>query len=196
MVDRQTVESLTDESLMLRVRDDDVETLSVLYERHRSRLLNFFVRLTGDVSLSEDLVHDVFVRMLRYRHTFAPGNRFTTWMYRVARNVHFDSRHKRRNEVPLEDDQSDRNETLASTAPAPDLEANAREETALLQKALQALPLEFKEVLVLSRFGELRYEEIARVLECSLGAVKMRMHRALRELKQNYHQLAGRRYEL
>lgn len=178
---------------MLRVRDDEVETLSVLYERHRTRLLNFFVRLTGDVQLSEDLVHEVFLRMLRYRHTFAAGNQFTTWMYRVARNAHFDSWRKRRHEVPLETEGLDARETLPSPDPAPDLSLNTSQETVLLQDSLSALPLELREVLVLSRFQDLRYDEIARVLDCSVGAVKMRVHRALKELKAKFAQLAGER---
>jgi len=197
MADRLTVESITDEALMLRVRDDEVETLSVLYERHRVRLLNFFVRLTGDVPLSEDLVQEVFLRMLRYRHTFAAGNRFDTWMYRVARNVHFDSCRKRRHEVSLGTEELEGTEALASADPGPDLQVNARQEAALLQDSLVALPLELKEVLVLSRFQELRYDEIARVLDCSVAAVKMRVHRGLKTLKEKYTKLAGRaRYEV
>ena len=69
------MDSTTDELLMLRVRDGQIERLAVIYERHRTPLLNFFVRLTGKVQVSEDLVHDVFLRMLKYRHTFEAGNR-------------------------------------------------------------------------------------------------------------------------
>src|SRR5207253_9570735 len=87
---------------MLRVRDAEVEKLGVLYERHRTMLFNFFVRLTGSHPMSEDLVHDVFLRMLKYRQTFEAGNRFTTWMYQIARNAHFDSLRKRRQEISLD----------------------------------------------------------------------------------------------
>ncbi len=191
------METITDEALMLRVRDDEVEELSVLYERHRARLLNFFVRLTGDVPLSEDLVQEVFLRMLRYRKTFAAGNQFATWMYRLARNVHADCWRKRRNEVSLGTEEVDGTEGLGSVDRGPDLEVNARQELALLQDSLAALPVELKEVLVLSRFQGLRYEEIARVLDCSVGAVKMRVQRGLKALKENYTKLAGKaRYEL
>ncbi len=178
---------------MLKVRDDEVETLSVLYERYRTRLLGFFARLTGDIQLSEDLVHEVFLRMLKYRHTFAAGNRFGTWMYRIARTVHCDSRRKRRrgDEVPLCPDEADGHDILPSAEPGPDLQLRASQEAALLQESLAALPLELREVLVLSRFQDLRYEEIARVLNCSLGAVKMRAHRALKELKEKFTELAG-----
>jgi RNA polymerase sigma factor (sigma-70 family) len=186
------VDSTTDELLMLRVRDGEVEKLGVLYERHRMPLLNFFVRLTGNAPASEDLVQDVFLRMLKYRHTFKAQSQFTTWMYQVARNAHFDSWRERQHEVSLEIEQKDQTETLASSEPAPDLQLRQNQEIRLLQKALAGLPLELKEVLVLSRFQDLKYEEIAKILDCGVGAVKMRVHRALKELKEKFSQLAGK----
>src|SRR5260221_10598900 len=87
---------------MMQVRNGEIEMLGILYERYRMRLFNFFVRLTGSSSLSEDLVHDVFLRVLKYRHTFETGKPFRTWMYQVARNVHVDFSRKRQHEVSLE----------------------------------------------------------------------------------------------
>ncbi len=187
------MEPITDELLMMRVRDGEVETLSLLYERHRTRLLNFFVRLTGDVQLSEDLVHEVFLRMLRYRHTFRAGRAYIGWMYQIARHAHFDFCHKRRHEVPLEPEELDGHEGLPSLDPGPDSRVNARDEAALLQASITALPLELREVLVLSRFQDLRYEDIARVLDCSVGAVKMRVHRAMAVLKERFAEVSGAR---
>jgi RNA polymerase sigma-70 factor (ECF subfamily) len=177
--------------LMLRVRDGEVEQLGVLYERHCQPLLNFFVRLTGNMHLSEDLLQEVFLRMLKYRHTFETGHRFTTWMYRVGRNVHFDSWHKRRAEVPLEPDTDRELVEWACPEPGPDRRVNERQEAALLRQALSALPLELREVLILSRFQDLKYEEIAQVLDCTATAVKMRVHRAMKELKERFTALVG-----
>ncbi len=140
---------------MLRVRHGEVETLGVLYERHRAPLLNFFVRLTGNLQLSEDLVQDVFLRMLKYRHTFEQGNRFTTWMYQIGRNTLHTAWRKRRLETSLEANGISGRETLVCPGLAPDATLRQNQEVALLQKALAALPLESREVLVLSRFQNL-----------------------------------------
>ena len=174
---------------MLRVRDGEVEKLGVLYERHRTPLFNFFVRLTGSSPMSEDLVHDVFLRMLKYRYTFEAGNQFTSWMYQVARNAHFDCWRKRQREVSLEAEGMDGRDAVPSPDPAPDLELRQSQEVTLLQTALAGLPLESREVLVLSRFQNLKYEEIARIMDCGVGAVKMRVHRALGELREKFCQL-------
>jgi len=182
---------------MLRVRDGEVEKLGVLYERHRTPLFSFFVRLTGNAQAGEDLVHDVFLRMLKYRHTFETGNRFTTWMYQVARNAHFDSWRRRQHEVSLDAQEMEDREALLSPDPTPDVKLRHDQEVKLLQKALAGLPVESREVLVLSRFQNLKYEQIAGILDCGVGAVKMRVHRALEELRVKFSQLAGEEaYEL
>jgi RNA polymerase sigma factor (sigma-70 family) len=175
---------------MLRVRDGEVDQLGTLYGRYRNPLFNFFVRLTGSPSLSEDLVHDVFLRMLKYRHTFASGKEFRTWMYQVARNAQIDSWRKRQYEIPLEGADAESCGTLASHASSPDLALRERQEMNLLQRALGELSFDSREALVLARFQGLKYEEIARVLDCSVSAIKMRVHRALKELKEQFMRLS------
>jgi len=184
------VNSTGDELLMLRVRDGEVEKLGILYERYRDPLFNFFVRLTASPSLSEDLVHDVFLRMLKYRHTFETGKVFRTWMYQVARNAQIDSWRIRQHEISLEGAGAESWEALASHDSSPDFSLRQRQEMNLLQRALAELPFESREVLVLGRFQKLKYEEIARVLDCSVSAVKMRVHRALKELKERFMHLS------
>src|SRR5258708_35075895 len=84
---------------MLAVRDGDVERIGVLFDRHHRMLFNFFLRLTANRGLSEDLVQEVFFRMLKYRHTFQAGTNFTAWMYQIARNAQIDQARKHRLEV-------------------------------------------------------------------------------------------------
>ena len=165
---------------------------STLYEHHRTPLFNFFFRLTFNTQTSEDLVHEVFLRMLKYRHTYRAENRFITWMYQMARNVHSDFRRKRRHESPMETEMLDAEQALPSLMAAPDLQVRKNQEIQLLQAALAGLPDESREALVLSRFQDLKYEEIALVLNCGVGAVKMRIHRALKELRERFTALAGK----
>ena len=175
------VNTISDEELMLQVREGIGEMLGVLFHRYQQSLFSFFVRLTGDRALSEDLVQDVFYRILRYRHTYKPGSAFRAWMYQVARNARQDSLHRQRNETPLE-------ESLHPSVVPRDRVAE-EQESLLLRRALLALPEEKREVLLLSRFQELGYEEIGKLLGCDVGAVKVRVFRALQSLKEIASQL-------
>src|SRR6202035_1183847 len=96
-------ESDTDDALMCRVRDGDVQALAPLFDRHHAALLNFYLRTTGNRASSEDLVQDVFVRILKYRRTYRPGSRFLTWMYHIARHARVDYLRKRHGEIEWDD---------------------------------------------------------------------------------------------
>jgi RNA polymerase sigma-70 factor (ECF subfamily) len=174
---------------MTSVRSGDVGKLATLYNRHQRPLFNFFLRLTSSRPVSEDLVHDVFTRILKYRSSYRDQENFTPWMYRIARNAHIEHTRKRRLEIVPQDPETQREP--ASPEPGPDQKAEFGENVALLRRALAMLPEDKREVLVLSRFQNLRYEEIARILECEVGAVKVRVFRAVRQLEQIYNQLAG-----
>ena len=92
---------MSDEELMAQVRSGVGEMLGVLFERYHVPLFNFYLKLTGDRPASEDLVQDVYFRMLKYRHSYRDGNPFTSWMYQVARNAHLDGAQKRKGEPSL-----------------------------------------------------------------------------------------------
>src|SRR5262249_29036669 len=96
-------DSTTDDALMSRVREGDVHALAPLFDRHSAALLNFYLRTTGNRASSEDLVQDVFVRILKYRRTYRPGSRFVTWMYNIARHARVDYLRKRRGEIEWDD---------------------------------------------------------------------------------------------
>jgi RNA polymerase sigma-70 factor (ECF subfamily) len=109
-------------------------------------------------------------------------------MYQVARNAHIDGVQKRKGETPLFEEQM---EEPASAEPDPSEILRRRQDLGLLRRALAALPVEKREVLVLSRFQNLRYQQIADILACDVGTVKVRVYRAIKALSQIFFELAG-----
>jgi RNA polymerase sigma-70 factor (ECF subfamily) len=151
-----------------------------------------------DDSAAEDLVQEVFVRLLKYRHGYRSEGTFRAWLYQLARNAAFDQLEKRAADrkrlVDNARDDEERGDDLLDRLPATGLAADERLErdqaAALLRRALDQLPAEKRDLLVMSRFRELRYEEIAEVFGTSVGAIKVRAHRAMKELRQRYLVLA------
>ncbi len=182
----------SDNRVMDRVREGELAALAELFERHHRPLFRYFVHLGGSRETSEDLVQEVFVRILKYRATFLPGADFAPWMYQIARNTHTDAMRKRRFEVipgganPVIDD-------APSAEPLAEERIGRRQETALLRRALDLLPDDKREILVLSRFQNLKYEQIAALLGCEVNTVKVRVFRAVRALGQEYERLAQQR---
>jgi len=176
---------MTDNQIMEDVRDGRVEKLAILFERHHVALFNFFLRLTGNRPASEDLVQDVFIRILKYRSTYQGEDRLAVWLYKIARNAHIDFLRKQKGAIPLED----QFEEAHSPEPLPEERIVREQEAALLTRALARLSPKKQEILVLSRFQNLKYREIAELMDCPVGTVKGLVHRAVQELGDIYHQL-------
>jgi RNA polymerase sigma-70 factor (ECF subfamily) len=176
----------SDENLMLAVRNGDLEKLGVLFDRYHRNLFDFFAKLTGSRTAAEDLVQDVFFRILRYRDTFRNESRFKAWMFHIARNARIDYFRKHSMEVPAPEE-SVWDLRSATALPGQDLEL--AQQTALLECALQRLPLDKREVLILSRYQDMKYEQIAELLDCEVSTIKVRVFRAIRELRDIYFTL-------
>jgi len=169
--------TVSDEELMSQVRSGVGEMLGVLFERYQLPLFNFFYKLTGNRSASEDLVQEVFLRILKYRHSYRMETGFRAWMYQIARNARVDLlRRKQHTEVSWEPEMS--------PSFVPEDYAQQDQQAFLLRAALLELPEEKREVLVLSRFQDLKYEQIAEILDCEVSTVKVKVHRALHELRE------------
>jgi len=181
------VNKTSDNNLMVQVRDGNVEKLAVLFERYHVMLYNFFLRLTGNRGISEDLVQDVFVRVLKYRASYQGQDKFTIWLYRIARNAHIDFLRKRKDEVSL-GEQWDEAHSLESSPPE---KVEQAQEIARLNLALAKLPLKKREVIILSRFQNLKYKEIAELKGCHIGTVKALIHRSIKDLGKAYFELSG-----
>ena len=177
---------------MKRVQAGETAQLALLFERHHLALFRYLSGLTGDRALSEDLVQEVFFRVIKYARTYDPTLAFPVWLYRMARNAYFDSHRKRRREVP-----DDPLRQIESSDPAPEEIMTRKQDVTFLQEALRRLPKDKREVLILSRLQNLRYDEIGRILECEVGTVKVRVYRALRELRERFCELRGEKvYDL
>ena len=176
----------TDHELMVAVARGNLAGMSEIYENRHRNLFRFFFRLTGTQTTAEDLVHEVFLRMIRYRHTYQNGDNFEAWMYRIARNAFADQLKKHRLESPAEDHQF---EVLEGGRPSALEDMVKRQELTLLRKALQELPEDKRELIVLSRFQGLSYEQIGRIVGCETGTVKVRVFRAIKEIGKIYNGL-------
>jgi RNA polymerase sigma factor (sigma-70 family) len=173
--------AVADEELMLQVRNGDGEKLGVLFDRYHAPLFNLYSRIMGNRAASEDLVQEVFLKVLRYRQSYQPGTPFRPWIYQIARNARIDLHRKNpQRQVAFEPEM---------VPPVAQPDASHQQEADLLHRALMQLPEEKREILMLARFRELKYEEIAALLGCELNTVKTRVHRALQELRKVFRQL-------
>jgi RNA polymerase sigma factor (sigma-70 family) len=178
----------TDETLMVAVRNGDVGKLGVLFDRHHRALFDFFVRMTGQRAIADDLVQDVFVRILKYRKTFRDQSWFKAWMFHIARNARFDYYRSHKGEAMLDDSHAD---SLPSAIPIPGQQLDHEQQALLLECAMFRLSPDKREVLILSRYQDMKYEQIAELIGCEIGTVKTRVHRALKDLRDNFLKLSS-----
>ena len=171
---------------MLKVKKGDLDKLGLLYERYKKMLFIFFFRMNHDQLLSEDLVQNVFVRILKYRYTFRGDGgdaAFKIWLFHIARNLNYE--HFRKNKAGWKESITDRHETISFHREEM-LDISRDENLHLLRLAIERLEEEKREIIVLSKIEGMKYSEIGKVLDCSEGAVKTKVFRALRELKKEF----------
>lgn len=171
---------------MLKVKDGDLDKLGLLFERYRKPLFGFFYGMNKDAPLSEDLVQNVFFRILKYRYLFRGEGDFKTWMFHIARNVNHD--HFRKMKWKGKGDLEQLENRLGHHDNR-QTEFQQDEEMQILSLALDRLPDDKREIILLSKFHDKKYREIGEILGCSEGAVKVKVFRALQELKEVYIKL-------
>ncbi len=176
--------SLADNTIMLKVKAGDLDKMGLLFERYHRALYGFLFHMTYQRETSEDLVQQVFYKMLKYRETFTATGEFVHWMYSIARNTLKDQGKSLKQRVKHEntDDHAER----LSGGLTPEEQLEKKQAKLGLYKAMEKLSDSHREVLTLSKFQELKYQEIAQILDISEIAVKTRAHRALQELKNIY----------
>ena len=185
----------TDEELVQAVRGGDTDSLGVLVARWEQPLFRFVYRMMPRPEDARDICQETFLRILKKSHRFRDGSRFSTWMYQIALNLCRDQARKSKRWGRLIAETASLPERasgpLAPDAAADDpaREAERREKSAAVLRALDEIPAEQREVVVLKEFEGLKFREIAVILGCPESTVKSRMYYGLNGVRSA---LAGR----
>jgi len=171
----------TDEALMQAVREGDLSQLGRLFDRHHRAVYEFLVRTTGQRAVAEDLVQDVFERVLKHRATYRGESGFLPWLYRIACNARADHYRKLHPTTSWSEELDGEDESAG-----PERVLESASDAARLQRALLSLRPDKRELIVLARFSELKYESIAELHGVDVGTIKVRVHRALKELRDKF----------
>lgn len=163
------------------------EQFNGLVERYQGRLINYLFRMLRNYDEASDLAQDVFIKVYQALDRYNPKYKFSTWLFRVAQNAAIDKIRKRRLQVvsmdrPTDDD-DDRTWEFPSHDPSPYSDLRNSERGVAIQDAIEGLPWEYRELIVLRHFGEMTYDEIAQLKEMPLGTVKNKLFRARQLLK-------------
>ncbi len=177
----------TDLELMLRVRDGDAASFEVLLRRYRLPLVGYFRRMVRDQALAEDLAQEVFLRVYKSRERYQPDARFTTWLYRIATNLALNAIRDRRDEISgsADDDKEGGGvlERFVDLYPTIEQQLVERDRERLIRQSVESLPEKQRAAVILHKYQEVDYRQIAAVLSVSESAVKSLLFRAYETLR-------------
>ncbi|HMD50455.1 MAG TPA: sigma-70 family RNA polymerase sigma factor, partial [Bryobacteraceae bacterium] len=182
-----------DAELMLRVREGDQACFTLLLERHRNAVIHFLYRMVLNQAVAEELAQEVFLRVYRFRLSYQPTAKFTTWLFRIATHLGLNSIRDGRHERVQE--RLDR-EIDGATRQVEDRKRTVEQELLYraklreVRQAIENLPSKQRAAVVMHKYEELGYAEIANVLMCSESAVKSLLFRAYETLRMRLAHMA------
>jgi len=165
-----SIDKLIDQVLLLRCQIGDRDAFAELIERYQKPLRYFISRLLDDAQIAEDIFQETWLTVIRQIHTLRDADAFRTWLYRVARNKVYQQLRTKNRFSPLDENTAIINENHDDVFCA--------EDAARIHKCLKKLMPEHREVLMLRFLEQMSYEQISRVINCSLGTVKSRIYYA------------------
>ena len=179
---------------MLRVKEGDGASFGVLLEKHRSSVIHFLYRMVQNHAVAEELGQEVFLRVYRSRSTYEPTAKFTTWLFRIATHLALNSLRDGKNErlqERLDDDSKDMPVRQVSDK-KPTVEASMVYQSRLeeVRQAVATLPEKQRAAVLMHKYQEMEYSQIARVLNCSESAVKSLLFRAYETLRARLAHMA------
>jgi len=190
-----------DAQLMLRVREGDDESFRVLLEKHRNPLVHFLQRMVQDAGASEELAQEVFLRIYRARGSYEPSAKFTTWMFRIASHLAInwlrDERHERAAERLDAGRTADKGSgdlpvrELKDSRPLVEQDMVHESRMQEIRDSIAALPAKQRAAVLMHKYEEMGYSQIAQALECSESAVKSLLFRAYETLRARLAHLAA-----
>jgi RNA polymerase sigma-70 factor (ECF subfamily) len=178
---------VSDEAVMSMVRQNMLDEAGLLFKRYHLQVYNFFLRMTFNREISQDLTQNVFLRLLKYRHTYDPELNFKTWLFRITRNEYKD--HLRR-QTRIRSNFADLetiNEELRNYTDSD----QKTEDLRMLHTALTRISNEYRSLIIMSRYHKLKYSEIAVITHSRESAVKVKVFRAMQKLREEYFKLVN-----
>ncbi|MGD0546044.1 MAG: sigma-70 family RNA polymerase sigma factor [Candidatus Acidiferrales bacterium] len=180
----------SDVQLMLDVKAGDDASFDLLLQKYRTPLVNFLYRMVRDTATAEDLAQEVFLRVYRARKQYSPSAKFTTWLFRIATNLALnsvrDNRHRQK-DVSIDAASSPDEDAAPMQLPAPEMRIDEhmieRDRADYIRKVISELPEKQRVAVLLHKYEEMDYAEIARILECSESALKSLLFRAYETLR-------------
>lgn len=167
---------------MRRVGAGDAAAFERLYERYRTPLANFLYKMSWDRALAEELLQDVFMSLWRTAARFEARSAVSTYLYTMARNAYLNDARKRKHRREAEQAP----ERAAGAGPEEAIDPDRADQVTKLKSALEELPDDEREALVLAHYNGMPYQQIAEVQGVPVGTVKSRVHRALQRLKEKF----------
>lgn len=183
-----------DAELMLRVKDGDGASFGVLLEKHRSSVVHFLYRMVQNSAVAEELAQEVFLRVYRSRGTYEPTAKFTTWLFRIATHLALNALRDNKNEKlqdRLDDDASELPiRQVSDRKPTVEQRLVYEAKLAEVRRAIAALPEKQRAAVLMHKYEEMEYSQIAKVLSCSESAVKSLLFRAYEALRARLAHMA------
>jgi RNA polymerase sigma-70 factor (ECF subfamily) len=183
-----------DAELMLRVKDGDGASFAILLEKHRSPVIHFLYRMVQNQAIAEELAQEVFLRVYRSRATYEPTAKFTTWLFRIATHLALNSLRDRKNERTQErlDEHTEEMPVrqLSDGKPSVEQAMLYRAKFEEVRQAIAALPEKQRAAVLMHKYEEMEYSQIAKVLNCSESAVKSLLFRAYESLRARLAHMA------
>ncbi len=165
------------------VKAGQLDYLNELFSRYSKRIYNYFLKSTLERADSDDLTQELFIRVMKYRNSYKEGHSVQFWIFQIARNMIKDHFRK----MKIHKDQFNPVDVMPEAEDACDDELFEREKK--LHQAMNELSDEKRELLVLSKFQGMKYEQIAKLRDTTVSNIKVQVHRTIKELKEVYFQL-------